>query len=144
MQLSISQVNISPMFNKIPSSVIMKSKQWSLANDKLAEINQTALSEFTLLNATSNQRNMKTLGIALQSYLERDIIKKLKQNTWNWIVANKIEYVNFMANNYDKFKDWYIKYYGKDSSPQDEEKEYVLLPDHIEKRTRVKIIISSN
>lgn len=54
---------------------------------------------------------MKGLNEALQGYIERELIKKLKQNTWNWVVANKIEYVNFMANNYDKFKNWYIKNY---------------------------------
>jgi hypothetical protein len=63
---------------------------------------------------------MKGLNEALQGYIERELIKKLKQNTWNWIVANKIEYVNFMANNYDKFKNWYIKNYLQQSDEKEE------------------------
>jgi hypothetical protein len=58
--------------------------------------------------------------MALRGYIEVGLIKKLKQNTWNWIVANKIEYVNFMATNYDKFKNWYVKNYlqGKDEAEE--------------------------
>jgi hypothetical protein len=60
------------------------------------------------------------LNMALRGYIEVGLIKKLKQNTWNWIVANKIEYVNFMATNYDKFKNWYVKNYlqGKDEAEE--------------------------
>lgn len=108
---------------KVPASVILKSKQWSLSNDKLAEINQAALLEFTILTQPHMKRsNTKSLGHALRTYVEREIIKKLKQNTWNWIVANKIEYVNFMANNYDKFKDWYLKKYMPNTEGNEREK----------------------
>ncbi|CAI2361808.1 unnamed protein product [Moneuplotes crassus] len=93
----------------IPNSVIMKSKQWSLSNDKLAEINQAVISECNLLlNSKTGTSRRKGMDEAIKSYIERDLIQKLKQNTWNWIVANKREYVNFMATNYDKFKKWLI------------------------------------
>ncbi|CAI2361819.1 unnamed protein product [Moneuplotes crassus] len=117
--LSKNSSNIDPnsIIFQIPNSVILKSKQWSLANDKLAEINQTVISECNLLLCSkSNGYNRQGLDKAIKTYIERDLIQKLKKNTWNWIVANKPEYVNFMANNYEKFKKWLINIKVKQTS----------------------------
>lgn len=64
------------------------------------EVNLLKIGDYTL--TPNRNRNLKHLDKALQDYVKRDMIKKLKQKTWNGIVANKIEYVNYMANNYNK------------------------------------------
>ena len=71
----------------------------------------------TAKNANSTRK--KRLDQVLKVYMEKELIKKMKQNTWNWIVANKIEYVNFMANNFEKFKQFFAHKKGEEKN-QDE------------------------
>lgn len=117
--------------------------------DKLQRINRAALKSFSVLqNQELLAKGQKSgLGNALQSkylpflyfltieYVEDSLINKLKRNTWNWIVVNKRNYIEFLATNWNKLKNWYFKHGEENQINEFEKKEMTIdrkftLPSH--------------